>query len=64
MLRKSKKPIERQDNNSADQVTGQQEAYQDDNASKGTREEIDEGDIAPIQNEDAETCRRAAAEAI
>ena len=51
VLRKSKKPIERQDNNSADQVTGQQEEYQDDNDSTGTREEIDEGDIAPTQNE-------------
>ena len=38
----------------ADQVTGQQEEYQDDNDSTGTREEIDEGDIAPTQNEDAE----------
>ena len=54
VLRKSKKPIERQDNNSADQVTGQQEEYQDDNDSTGTREEIDEGDIAPTQNEDEE----------
>ena len=54
VLRKSKKPIERQDNNSADQVTGQQEEYQDDNDNTGTREEIDEGDIAPTQNEDEE----------
>ena len=54
VLRKSKKPIERRDNNSADQVTGQQEEYQDDNDSTGTREEIDEEDIAPTQNEDAE----------
>ena len=50
VLRKSKKPIKRQDNNSADQ----QEEYQDENDSTGTREEIDEGDIAPTQNEDAE----------
>ena len=54
VLRKSKKPIERRDNNSADQVTGQQEEYHDDNDSTGTREELDEGDIAPTQNEDAE----------
>ena len=54
VLRKSKKPIERRDNNSADQVTGQQEEYQDDNDSTGTREEMDEGDIPPTQNDDAE----------
>ena len=54
VLRKSKKPIESRDNNSADQVTGQQEEYQDDNDSTETREEIDEGDIAPTQNEDEE----------
>ena len=54
VLRKSKKPIQRRVKNLADQVTGQQEEYQDDNDSKGTREEIDEGDIAPTQNEDAE----------
>ena len=54
VLRKSKEPIERRDNNSADQVTGQQEEYQDDNDSIGTREVIDEGDIASTQNEDAE----------
>ena len=38
----------------ADQVTGQQEEYQDDNDSTGAREEIDESDIAPTQNEDEE----------
>ena len=54
VLRKSKKPIERRDNNSADQVTGQQEEYQDDNDSTGTREEMDEGDIPPTKNDDAE----------
>ena len=54
VLRKSKKPIERWDNNSADQVTGQQEEYQDDNDSTGTREEMDEGDIPPTQNDHAE----------
>ena len=54
VLRKSTKPIQRRVKNLADQVTGQQEEYQDDNDSTGTREEIDEGDIAPTQNEDAE----------
>ena len=54
VLRKSKKPIERRDNNLVYHVTGQQEEYQNDNDSTGAREEIDEGDIAPTQYMDAE----------